>query len=236
MPENTTITWCGHATWQITTPGGVRVIVDPWLVGNPSCPPALAEAEADLVLVTHGHDDHVGDAVAVAQRSNATTIAQHELAAWLEAEGAPATIGMNVGGTVATHGLKITMTQAFHSSSVTTGTGAAAYAGDPAGYVLELEHGERIYLAGDTGVFGDMALIGELYRPVLAILPIGDLYTMGPFQAAHAVRLLGVKNVLASHWGTFGALTGTPAALRAELAALGLAEVTVHDLAPGASL
>ena len=234
MPENTTITWLGHATWRIVTPGGVTVLVDPWLASNPRCPEDEHEASADVVLVTHGHGDHIADAVAVAQRGDATTIAQYEIAGWLGEQGAPNAIGMNTGGTVEVRGLKITMTQAFHSSSISPADGA--YGGDPIGYVLELESGQRIYIAGDTGVFGDMALIGELYQPVLAILPIGDLYPMGPFQAAHAARLLGVKHVLGSHWGTFDALTGTPAALRAELAALGLDDVTVHELAPGESL
>ena len=234
MPENTEITWLGHATWRIRTPGGVVAIVDPWLGDNPACPAEWHDASADLVLVTHGHGDHVADAAAVAKRGDATTIAQYEVAAWLGEQGAPNVIGMNTGGTVAARGLKVTMTQAFHSSSISPAGGI--YGGDPAGYVIELESGQRIYIAGDTGVFGDMALIGELYRPVIAILPIGDLYTMGPFQAAHAVRLLGVEHVLGSHWGTFDALTGTPAALREELAALGLDAVTVHELAPGETL
>ncbi|MGI9116461.1 MAG: metal-dependent hydrolase [Gaiellales bacterium] len=232
MPENTTITWLGHATWHITTPGGVDVMVDPWLSTNPKCPESAHASSADVVLVTHGHGDHIADAADVSKRGNATTIAQFEIANWLGEQGAPNPIGMNTGGTVATHGLKVTMTQAFHSNSLPDGTAC----GDPAGYVLEIESGQRIYIAGDTGVFGDMALIGELYQPVLAILPIGDLYTMGPFQAAHAVRLLGVQHVLGSHWGTFDALTGTPAQLRDELATLGLGEVTVHELAPGESL
>lgn len=234
MPDNTTITWYGHATWGITTPGGVQVLVDPWLSGNPKCPESAYELSADVVLVTHGHGDHIADAVAVAQRGDATTIAQYEIGGWLESQGAPNVIGMNTGGTVAARGLRITMTQAFHSSSISPADGA--YGGDPIGYVIELESGQSIYIAGDTGVFGDMALIAEIYNPVIAILPIGDLFTMGPLQAAHAVRLLGVKHVLGSHWGTFDALTGTPAGLRDEIANLGLEGVTVHELAPGESL
>lgn len=232
MPENTTITWYGHATWGIETPGGVHVVVDPWLATNPKCPESAHQLSGDVVLVTHGHGDHIADAAAVAERGGATVVAQYEIAGWLGEQGVQEAVGMNTGGTVEVRGLKVTMTQAFHSSSLPDG----GYGGDPVGFVLELESGQRIYIAGDTGVFGDMALIRELYAPVLAILPIGDLYTMGPFQAAHAVRLLGVQHVIGSHWGTFDALTGTPAALKAELAQLGLGDVSVHELAPGESL
>lgn len=235
MIADTTFTWYGHGSWGITSPGGIRVMVDPWLETSPVCPDGLKAAAADVVLVTHGHFDHVADVVAVAEREGAVVVAQFELAGWLAEQGASETIGMNTGGTVEVRGITATMTQAFHSS--TAGEGAEARdVGDPAGFVVGLENGDTVYIAGDTGIFGDMQLIGELYRPAIAILPIGDLYTMGPFQAAHAVRLLGVSEVLCSHWGTFPALTGTPAALRQELATLGLDDVVVHDVPIGGTL
>ncbi len=235
MIADTQFTWFGHASWGITTSGGVRILVDPWLETSPVCPDALKQPEADVILVTHGHFDHTADVPAVAARTGAVVVAQFELAGILAAQGAPETVGMNTGGTVEARGITATMTHAFHSSTVGEGE-ALRPAGDPVGFVVGLGDGRRVYIAGDTGIFGDMQLIGDLYRPDLAILPIGDLYTMGPFQAAHAVRLLGVDEVLCSHWGTFPALTGTPAALRDELAALGLEGVTVHDLPVGATL
>lgn len=145
-------------------------------------------------------------------------------------------VGFNTGGTAEVDGIRFTMTQAIHSGSISSGEGIIGYGGEPAGYVITFENGYRVYQSGDTAVFGDMALIGELYRPDLAILSIGDFYTMGPYEAAKAVELLGVKEVLGGHWGTFDALTGTPAALRVELARRGVEGVTVHDLAPGATL
>jgi len=199
MPENTTITWYGHATWGIQTPGGTHVVVDPWIGGNPSSPPSAEGLAGDVVLVTHGHGDHIADAVAVAERGGATVVAQYEIGTWLGEQGAADVIGMNTGGTVEVRGLKVTMTQAFHSSALPDG----AYGGDPVGYVVELESGQRIYIAGDTGVFGDMALIRELYQPVLAILPIGDLFTMGPEDSLEAIKLLRPRKVFPSHYDTW---------------------------------
>ena len=237
MPSDTTITWYGHGTWGYVTPGGVRLLVDPWLDGNPSCPDDLKQPEADLILLTHGHGDHIGDVQALAARTGAQVIGKYELIMWLAGQGVENVLGFNVGGRAESRGIGFTMTNAVHSGSIVGADGQiAGYGGEPAGYVIHLENGESVYQAGDTAIFSDMALIGELYRPGLAILPIGDFYTMGPFQAAHAVRLLGVREVLGGHWGTFPALTGTPQALRDELGRLGLGDVAVHDLAPGGRL
>jgi L-ascorbate metabolism protein UlaG (beta-lactamase superfamily) len=228
------LTWLGHATWLIETPGGKRVLVDPFLNGNPSCPEEFHSiAGIDLVALTHGHGDHVADAAAVAKRSGSTVFANFELGGWLEKQGVENVTAFQKGGTAEHAGVRVTLTNAFHSNSAPDGS----YAGEPCGLIVTLEDGFRIYFAGDTCVFGDMALIAEIYRPDLAVLPIGGFYTMDPLEAAHAVRLLGVGEVVGSHYGTFPPLTGTPAKLREELERLGLASsTTVHDLEPGGVL
>jgi L-ascorbate metabolism protein UlaG (beta-lactamase superfamily) len=209
---DTTLTWLGHAAFRIDTPGGKRVYVDPFLHGNPKCPAGEQEPErVDLIAVTHGHGDHVGDTVALAQAHGCTVVAQVELAGWLAGQGVESTLDLNKGGTTEVDGVKITLTHAFHSSSTSDGT----YAGEPCGIVIEVEDGTTLYFAGDTCVFGDMQLIGRIYEPDVAILPIGDHYTMGPREAAVALELLGVKRCVPCHWGTFPLLTGTPQALQA---------------------
>ena len=230
MPD-TTLTWLGHASFRVDTPGGKRVYVDPFLNGNPKCPPSEVEPErVDVIALTHGHGDHVGDTVALAQRHSAPVVAMVELAGWLAANGVEedSVTGFNKGGTVEAAGVKFTLTNAFHSSSAPDGT----YAGEPAGLVLTAENGTRIYFAGDTCVFGDMALIGRIYEPDVAVLPIGDHYTLGPREAAVALELLGTKRCVPCHWGTFPLLTGTAA----ELAKLAPAGVLVEQIEPGDSV
>jgi L-ascorbate metabolism protein UlaG (beta-lactamase superfamily) len=224
------LTWLGHASFRIDTPGGKRVYVDPWLEGNPRCPASELEPEGcDVVAVTHAHFDHVASAVELGKRFQPRLVAMVELAAWLEKQGFPGASagGMNKGGTAVVDGLRFTLVNAFHSSATPDGV----YAGEPAGIVLELENGLRLYHAGDTCVFGDMQLIGRIYRPDVAILPIGDHYTMGPREASVALELLGVTRCVPCHYGTFPLLTGTPAQLR-ELAP----DVDVLELEPGQSL
>jgi L-ascorbate metabolism protein UlaG (beta-lactamase superfamily) len=223
------ITWLGHATFLLQSPGGKRILFDPWVTNNPTAPEAARNLGAlDLILITHGHDDHAGDAVAIGRSSGAQTIAPFELAQWLQRKGLQKVTGMNPGGTLHALGLSMTMVPAVHSSS-TEDNGQIVYLGVATGYVVRFEDGLTIYFAGDTSIFGDMRLIGEMYQPQLAFLPIGDLYTMGPEQAAKACELLGVKQVVPMHYGTFPALTGTPAKLR-ELVGPG---VTVLELKPG---
>lgn len=223
-------TWFGHATFLLRSPGGKRILCDPWLETNPSCPEGSKKVkEADLILLSHGHFDHMADAVVVGRATGARVFAPYELGVWLEGKGLQNVTGMNPGATFEVLGLSIAMVQAHHSSSVME-DGKNIYAGVATGYVIKFEDGLTIYYAGDTSVFGDMRLIGEMYRPTIGFLPIGDVYTMGPFQAAKACELLGIKQVVPMHYGTFPALTGTPAKLRELVKPLG---VEVLELKPG---
>jgi L-ascorbate metabolism protein UlaG (beta-lactamase superfamily) len=209
------ITWLGHSTFLLRTPGGKRLLFDPWL-GNPTCPPALNKPTADAILVSHGHFDHVQDVVSVARDTNAPVVAIVELCDWLGRKGIQNLVPMNKGGSVDLLGVRITMTDARHSSGFVD-EGRMVYMGEAAGFVVRLENGLTIYYAGDTCLFGDMKLIGELYKPDIAFLPIGDRFTMDPVQAALACEWLGVRQVVPMHWGTFPLLTGTPADLRGRL-------------------
>jgi L-ascorbate metabolism protein UlaG (beta-lactamase superfamily) len=226
------ITWLGHATFKITSPNGKVVMIDPW-VNNPVCPAEQKNIDkVDLMLVTHGHFDHVADAVNIAKATKPQVAAMVELAGWLQSKGVENTIGFNKGGTINVDGIRVSMTHAIHSGSTEDG----GYGGEPVGFVVEFENGFKLYHAGDTCAFSDMAIIGELYQPDVALLPIGDFYTMGPREAAIAVRMLGVKHVIPMHYGTFPALVGTPAALSDALHTLGLQDVEVVEIKPGQTI
>ena len=240
LPADTRITWYGHSCFEIVTPAGTTVLIDPWFANPTSTKTADEVARCDLLLVTHGHFDHLGDAVGIAARLRPAWPCIHELSLWLARQlpgGGDQVVGMNKGGTVAAAGLQVTMTAADHSAGDWDGGASTTlYLGDPVGFVIALEDGTRLYFAGDTRAFGDMRLIQELYRPDVAFLPIGGHYTMGPDEAALAVELLGVHDVIPMHYGTFPVLAGTPDQLRAALEARGLGAVTVHQTAPGGTL
>jgi L-ascorbate metabolism protein UlaG (beta-lactamase superfamily) len=239
MPSNNgvRITWLGHATFLLTGPSGFTILVDPFVGSNPSCPDELKTFERlDYIAITHGHEDHVADAVAICEKYQPTVVAMVEVAAWLQAEGVPEArlVAMNKGGTVQLDGVAVTMVNAHHSSSILTADGAI-YGGEPAGLVLAFDDDTRVYHAGDTCVFGDMSLIAELYAPDIALLPIGDHFTMSPREAALACELLRVRRVIPMHYGTWPILTGTPEALAAECAARDL-DVEIVALKPGDTL
>ena len=214
---------------MLTTPGGKRVVFDPWLTGNPKAPAGARIDKADVICVTHGHSDHTGDVVAVARATNAVVVAVYELANWFQGKGLKDVVGMGVGGTVDMKGLKISMTPAVHSSSIEE-DGKVHYVGLATGFVVRLEDGRAIYFAGDTALFGDMRLIRELHAPDIAFLPIGDHYTMNPVAAAKACELLGVRQVVPMHYGTFPVLTGSPDDLKKLVEPMG---VDVLVLKPG---
>jgi L-ascorbate metabolism protein UlaG (beta-lactamase superfamily) len=207
------ITWFGHATFVVTTPGGKRIVFDPWLAGNPKAPGSAKIDSADVICVTHGHSDHTTDVVAVARATGAPVVAVFELANYFQGKGLKDVVGMGVGGTVIVKGLKISMVNAVHTSSIEE-DGKVLYVGTPTGFVVRLEDGRALYFAGDTALFGDMRLIREMYAPEIAFLPIGDHYTMDPAAAAKACEMLGVRQVVPMHYGTFPVLTGSPDELK----------------------
>ena len=222
------ITWLGHSAFSLRTPGNKTLLFDPWYTGNPSFPAKARPAAADLILVSHGHSDHITDAAAMAKQTGATVVGIWEVTSWLGSKGVQNLEPMNKGGTITVKGLRVTMTEAIHSSSFDEN--GIVYLGEPAGFVVKLENGQSVYFAGDTALFSDMKLIGELYKPDIAFLPIGDRFTMGPETAALAAKWLGVRQVVPMHWGTFPLLTGTPAQLKEHLAGT---HIEVLELEPG---
>jgi L-ascorbate metabolism protein UlaG (beta-lactamase superfamily) len=228
------LTWLGHAAFRLRTPGDRIVLFDPW-IENPACPANLEPFDRiDLILISHGHKDHLGQAVELAHQHAPEVVGIFECCLWLERQGVQNTRPMNKGGTQTVAGdVQVTMVHADHSSGIREGD-RVVYGGEAVGYVLTLENGFRIYHAGDTNVFGDMRLIHELYEPDLALLPIGGLFTMSPREAAKSIELLRPRHVVPMHYGTFPPLVGTPDELKT--AVTSPAEVQIHALQPGETL
>ncbi|HLZ52154.1 MAG TPA: metal-dependent hydrolase [Candidatus Acidoferrum sp.] len=233
--KNNHITFIGHSTFLLTTPSGQVALIDPWVMTNPMCPEALKSTRRlDVIFLTHAHSDHLGDLLALAKKHRPKMVASFETCLWIESKGFEnETCPMGKGGSQTVGEFEVTMTHAFHSNSIDE-NGVRHYGGEPAGYVIRMPEGFTIYHAGDTALFGDMKLIGELYKPDVALLPIGDRYTMGPREAAYAIRLLGVKHVIPMHYATFPFLTGTVEGLRRDTK--DIAGLEIHEMKPGDKL
>jgi len=225
------LTWLGHATFRVVTPEGKTLIVDPWIMGNPMCPESEKNVKkADILLCTHGHGDHIGDAVEVGKKLNPIAVGIFELCAWLQKKGVKQISPMNKGGTQTVADVKITMVHAVHSCGIQDGD-EIIYGGEACGYVVEFSNGVKFYHAGDTNVFSDMAIIRDLYAPKIVMLPIGDHFTMSPREAAYACKLLQPETVIPMHFGTFPVLTGTPRELQKLVP-----DVEVLEMKPGQTI
>jgi L-ascorbate metabolism protein UlaG (beta-lactamase superfamily) len=203
------IIWLGHSAFEIISDENLKILIDPFISNNPACPFKVEEIDADLICVTHGHSDHFGDTMEIANRTGAVVIGNHEHSLYLAKQGFE-TIGMNIGGTIKIHNIKITMVNSNHSSDMDfieeMGVGGSA-----CGFIIQLESGTKIYHSGDTGVFGDMKdVIRDIYKPQIALIPIGDRYTMGPREASIAAQWLDPDIVIPMHYNTFPVIEQDP--------------------------
>jgi L-ascorbate metabolism protein UlaG (beta-lactamase superfamily) len=223
------ITWLGHGTFHFQLPSGQVIVMDPWIEGNPAYPVGFEIDRVDTLCISHGHFDHIHDAIPLASRFSPEVVGIFETCTWLESKGVKNTRAMNKGGSQKIGDVTITMTHAVHSCGILD-DGKIIYGGEAAGYVLRFSDGRSLYFAGDTNVFSDMALIEQLYRPELAFLPIGDLFTMSPKEAALACTLIKARRVIPMHFGTFPPLTGRPSQLASLILNL---QTKVWELEPG---
>jgi L-ascorbate metabolism protein UlaG (beta-lactamase superfamily) len=224
------ITWMGHSAFQIFTDKGLNILIDPFITENPVCPFNLEQIEADIILVTHGHTDHFGDTIEIARKHDSLIICNHEHSVYLSGQGLEA-IGMNLGGTITEKGITVTMVNANHSSDMDFIQGIGP-GGSSCGYIIKLENGRKIYHSGDTGIFGDMkSVVRDIYQPDLAMLPIGDRYTMGPHEASIAVKWLEVEKVIPMHYNTFPVIEQDPQKFKKEVESSSDVEVVI--LEPG---
>ncbi len=223
----TTVTWLGHASMAIET-ANYRILVDPFINDNPSAPVKEKDLTVDFILVSHGHGDHVGDTLSIAKRTNALVISNFEISNWLSEKGVR-THPQHIGGGFQHPFGYLKLTQALHGSALPDGS----YGGNPAGFLLTTLEGKKIYLACDTGLFGDMRLIGE-EGIELAVLPIGDNFTMGPADALRAVKLIQPQHVIPIHYNTWDLIAQDVNAWKAQVEAETSAKV--HVLSPGQSL
>jgi len=233
--QDTEITWLGHAAFHLKSPEGTDVLIDPWL-DNPSAPDINKdEVSADIIALTHGHFDHMGNTVEIAKRTGATVVGIFEIAQYLGNQGLEddQTVGMNIGGTAEVDGLKFTMVHAIHSSGIVSDANLVQ-GGDPAGFVIEMENGYGVYHTGDTELYSDMKLIGEFHNPDMMLVCMGDHFTMGPEKAARSIEWVDPEYSVPMHYGTFPLLTGTPEALKSALPEKYKERVVVAD--PGEKL
>jgi L-ascorbate metabolism protein UlaG (beta-lactamase superfamily) len=229
------ITYFGHSTFSITTPSGQVALIDPWVQTNPRCPKELKKIDRlDFIFLTHAHSDHFGDLLALAKKFEPKLVASFETCMWLDSKGfEKLTAPMGKGGSQKVGDFHVTMTHAMHSNSIEV-DGKAFYGGEPAGYIVRVPGDISLYHAGDTAVFSDMKMIAQLYKPQIAMLPIGDLFTMGPMEAAVAAGLLGAQTVIPMHYATFPQLIGTPEEFQRETK--DIAGLSVVVMEPGDSL